>query len=190
MLAAPRVPPGTYEVRLTVAGHRLTRPFELRKDPRVQATDDDLREAYAWAAKAHDLLRGLHDAVLGLRDLRGQADGWASRTQVPRIRDAARALGRALTAIENELIQVRSDDPRMFPAKLNSRLATIVGLIEHSDAAPTQALRELYESLASRIHWELAELDRCQTEDVAAFNALCFDEGAPALVARSGPARA
>ena len=190
MLAAPRVPPGTYEVRLTVTGHTLTQSFELRKDPRVQATDEDLREAYAWAAKAHDLLRGLHDAVLGLRDLRGQADGWASRTQIPRIRDAARALGRALTAIENELIQVRSDDPRMFPAKLNSRLATIVGLIEYSDAAPTQALRELYESLASRIHWELAELDRCQTEDVAAFNALCFDEGAPALVARSGPARA
>ncbi len=190
MLAAPRVPPGTYEVRLTVAGRTLTSSFELLKDPRVQATDEDLREQYAWAAKAHDLLRGVHDAVVNLRDLRGQADGWASRAQTPRVRDAARALARTLTAIEGELIQVRSDDPRMFPAKLNSRLATIVGLIEYSDAAPTRALRELYESLSGRIHWELAELDRCQADDVAAFNALCFDEGAPALVARSRPGRA
>ena len=190
MLAAPRVPPGTYEVRLTVAGHRLTRTFQLVKDPRVHATDADLREQYAWAKRTHDLLRGVHEAVLTVRDLRGQADAWAGRAQSARIRDAARSLARALTAIEEELVQVRADDPRMFPSKLNSRLATIVGLIEYSDAVPTQALRELCESLASRIRDELAKLDRCLADDVPAFNALCFDEGAPALVPRPAPARA
>ena len=190
MLAAPRVPPGTYQVRLTVAGRTLSQSFEVLKDPRVPATDDDLREQYAWAATAHDLLRRVHDAVLTLRDLRGQAEGWASKAPTARVRDTARALARTLTAIEGELIQVRADDPRMLPSKLNSRLATIVGLIEYSDAAPTQALRELSESLAGRIHDELAKLDRCQADDVTAFNALCFDEGAPALVVRSDPPRA
>jgi hypothetical protein len=189
MLAAPRVPPGTYQVRLTVGGQTLTCSFELLKDPRVLASDEDLREQYAWAARAHDLLREVHEAVLTLRDLRGQAEAWAGRAQTPRVREAAQALGGTLTVIEGELVQVRADDPRMFPSKLNSRLATLVGLVEHSDAAPTQALRELYESLAGRIREELAKLDRCLAEDVAAFNALCFDEGAPALVARSGAAR-
>jgi photosystem II stability/assembly factor-like uncharacterized protein len=185
MLAAPRVPPGSYEVRLTVTGRTLAQSFELLKDPRVQASDDDLREQYEWAAMTHDLLRRVHEAVLTVRDLRGQADAWAGRAPSPRVRDAARALARTLTAIEEELVQVRADDPRMFPSKLNSRLATIVGLIEYSDTAPTQALRELHESLAGRIHDELAKLDRCLADDVATFNALCFDEGAPALVARS-----
>jgi photosystem II stability/assembly factor-like uncharacterized protein len=189
MLAAPRVPPGTYEVRLTVAGRTLTRTFELVRDPRVHATDADLREQYAWAKRTHDLLGGVHEAVLTVRDLRGQAEAWAGRSQSARVRDAARGLARALTAIEEELVQVRADDPRMFPSKLNSRLATIVGLIEYSDAVPTQALRELCESLASRIRDELAKLDRCLTDDVPAFNALCFDEGAPALVPRPAPAR-
>ena len=73
----------------------------------------------------------------------------------------------------------------MFPAKLNSRLATVVTLIEYSDSAPTQALRELSETLAGRIQAELAKLDRCLGDDVAAFNALCFDEGAASIVARS-----
>jgi photosystem II stability/assembly factor-like uncharacterized protein len=185
-LAAPRVPPGAYEVRLSVNDGTLTQPIEVVKDPRVQATDDDLREQYAWAAKSHDLLTRVHDAVLTLRDVRAQAEVWSVRAQAPRIKDAARAIVRTLSSIEGELIQVRADDPRMFPSKLNSRIATIVGLIEYSDAAPTQALRELYESLALQIGVELAELDRCLTADVAAFNGLFFDEGVAAISAKPG----
>jgi hypothetical protein len=101
--------------------------------------------------------------------------------QSTRVRDAARALVRTLDAVEGELVQVRADDPRMFPSRLNSRLATIVTLIEYSDARPTQALRELHDTLAGLVEAELARLDRCLAEDVAAFNALCFDEGAPAI---------
>jgi photosystem II stability/assembly factor-like uncharacterized protein len=185
-LAAPRVPPGSYQVRLTVGDRTLTQSFELLKDPRVNASDEDLREQYAWAKKSHDLLTRVHDAVLRLRDARAQAEAWAGRAQTPRVKDAARAIARSLTAIEGELIQVRAEDPRMFPAKLNSRLATVVGLIEYSDAAPTEALRELYDSLAARIQVELDKLDRCLTGDVNAFNALCFDEGAPAIVPKPG----
>jgi len=183
-LAAPRVPPGRYQVRLTVDGRSLTQPFTLVKDPRVLATDEDLQTQYAWAKRAHGLLTRVHDAVLTLRDVRAQADAWAGRTETPAIKDAAQALARTLSAIEGELIQVRSEDPRMFPAKLNSRIATIVGLIEYSDAAPTQALRELSENVALAAEMELAKLDRCLAEDVLAFNALCRDAGVAAIVPR------
>ena len=70
----------------------------------------------------------------------------------------------------------------MFPAKLNSRIATMVTLIEYSDAAPTAALRELCENLALRAEMELTKLDRCLTDEVAAFNALCRGESVAAVV--------
>jgi len=161
------------------------------KDPRVQATDEDLREAFEWAKRAHDLLRQIHDAVRMLRDIRAQVDGWAGRVEASAVRSAAGALTRTLTAIEEELIQVRSDNPRMFPSKLNSRIATVVTFVEHSDAAPTTALRELILSLELRARMELAKLDRCLAEDVPAFNALCRDAGVAAVVPKSadGPAR-
>ena len=41
---------------------------------------------------------------------------------LPALKDAATALAQELHAIEAELIQVRSEDPRMFPSKLNSRI--------------------------------------------------------------------
>jgi hypothetical protein len=184
MLTAPRVPPGTYQVRLTVNGWTRTQAFEIVKDPRVQVPDADLREQFAWAKKAYDLLNRVHDAVLRLRDVRSQAEGWARRVQTAAVKDAATALAQTLTTIENELIQVRSDDPRMFPAKLNSRIATIVGLLDSADAPPSTPLRDLYDNLALRATMELSKLDHCLTTDVPAFNTLCRETEVAAIIAK------
>jgi hypothetical protein len=183
MLAAPRVPPGAYQVRLTVGGETLTQRFELVKDPRAAAPDAEIREAFNLAKQAHDLLGRVHDAVLRLRDVRAQAEGWGSRVETPSIKAAAAALARALTAVEEELIQVRSENPRMFPAKLNTRIGILVPLIEAADSAPTQALRDLTADLARRADAELARLARLLADDVARFNALCKDAGVAAILA-------
>jgi hypothetical protein len=179
-LTAPRVGPGQYQVRLTVGGNTYTQPFEVVKDPRVAATDADLREQYALARKSHELLTRTHDAILKLRGVRAQAEAWAKRA--PAVKDAAQAVVTALNTIEDELLTVKSDDPRMFPAKLNTRLATVVTLIEYSDAKPTASLRDLCENLTLRAEMELAKLDRCLNEDVAAFNARCREAGVAAIV--------
>ena len=66
----------------------------------------------------------------------------------------------------------------------DARIATVVTLVEYSDSAPTQALRDLYESLALRAQMELVKLDRCLADDVAAFNALCREAGVDSIVRR------
>jgi len=173
MLAGPRVPPGAYQVRLTVDGRSWTQRFEIAMDPRVRTSDGDLGRQFEWVSTVHAKLCETHQAVLTLRDVRGQVEGWARRVDVQAVKDAARSLTERLTAIESALVQVKSEDPRMFPSKLNSRLATLLPLAEYSDAPPTAALVATYESLATRIDAELAQLDRCLAQDVPAFNALC-----------------
>jgi hypothetical protein len=42
----PMALPGTYQVRLTVAGQSQTAPLELRKDPRVDASQADLEKQF------------------------------------------------------------------------------------------------------------------------------------------------
>jgi len=74
----------------------------------------------------------------------------------------------------------------MFPAKLNTRIATVTTLVEYSDAAPTAALREVYESVALRTEMELAKLDRCLRDDVPAFNALCREAAIGPIVPKPG----
>jgi hypothetical protein len=185
-LTAPRIPPGRYQVRISVSGRTLTQPFDVAKDPRIAATDAQLVEQYSLAKRMHELLTRTHGAVLTLRDVRAQAEAWATRVDAPAVQDAARALGAAVSAVEAELITVRSDDPRMFPSKLNTRLAAVVTLIEYSDGAPTAPLRDLCENLTLRTEMELAKLDRCLQDDVAAFNARCRDAGVAAIIPKSG----
>ena len=76
----------------------------------------------------------------------------------------------------------------MFPAKLNSRIATIVGLLDYADAPPSAALRDLYDNLALRAEMELAKLDHCLATDVPTFNALCKDAGVAAIIAKPAAA--
>ena len=185
MLAGPRVPPGHYQVRLTVNGRTLTQRFEVvegsaRCAPRTQISAQQYALGEAGARPPHARARRGAPAPRRARP----GGGWAGRVGRPAIKGAAAALARTLTAIEEELIQVRSDDPRMFPSKLNTRIGTVVPLIEYSDAAPTQALRDLADDLARRADAELAKLDRLLAEDVAPFNALCRDAGVGAIIPR------
>src|SRR5262249_52790857 len=126
MLAGPRVPPGAYQVRLTVDGRSWTQRFEIAMDPRVGTSVADLGGQCECAATDHAQLCETHQAVLTLRDGRGQVDGWARRVEVQPVKDAARSLTERLTAIESALVQVKSEVPRMFASKLNSRLATLL----------------------------------------------------------------
>ena len=40
----PMVPPGTYQVRLTADGKSYTAPLELKMDPRVKASNEDVQK--------------------------------------------------------------------------------------------------------------------------------------------------
>ena len=70
--------------RLSGAPHRERPDADAApsRSSRIRASrrrTPNLREQFAWAKKAHDLLTRVHDAVLRLRDVRAQAEGWASR---------------------------------------------------------------------------------------------------------------
>jgi hypothetical protein len=59
----------------------------------------------------------------------------------------------------------------------------VIPLVEYSDAAPTQALRDLTADLTRRAEAELAKLADVLANDVARFNALCRDGNVAAIVA-------
>ncbi len=52
----------------------------------------------------------------------------------------------------------------MFPAKLNSRIATMVGLLDYADAPPPAALRDLYDNLALPLEVHQSELSSADIE--------------------------
>jgi len=184
-LTGPRVPPGTYTVRLTVDGKQQTQTFEVKKDPRLTTTPEEYTKQVTLALQIRDKLSDTNEGVIRIREVRKQLDEYARRDD-KRVADAAKALSAKLTAVEEELYQTKnraSEDPLNFPIKLNNKLAHVLGLVEGSDNQPTQQSYMVYEDLATRVNGQLKALDGLLTSDLAAFNKLIHDSNAPAVQA-------
>lgn len=176
-ISGPRVAPGSYLVRLSVGDRRYEQPFEVRKDPRVSASDADLRAQFELLLQVHRRFSETHEAINRLRVVRRQAEDWATRTrdnaeQEP-VFKAAQAVVDRIKPIEAELIQVEAHsrgDTLNFPVKLNGKLAALQGNVASADAAPTAAAREVFADLSNRVQTQLDQLSEVLATEVAFLN--------------------
>ena len=188
-ITGPLAPPGRYQVRLTVGDRSWTQPFEVRKDPRVTASQADLDAQFALWREIRDTLSATHAAVNRLRRIRRQVSEWSQRlresSDAPRpVAEAADRLVQKLGEIETELIQTsakNSMDALRLPARLNLRLASLMSVLSSADAAPPRQAYLVHEHLGALARHELARLQALIDTDVAAFNALVRDASLPAV---------
>ena len=185
-IAGPQVPPGTYRVRLTVDDQTYEQEFEVRRDPRLEATDADLRAQFELLRQVHARLSETHAAVNQLRTVRRQADDWLGRSkgkpELESVHTSAAALLERLKPIEAELIQAKAvsrGDTLGLPVKLNGKLASLEGVIASGDGAPTSAARGVYEDLSRRVQTQLDQLGEVLATEVAFLNQSIDNAGLP-----------
>ncbi|HLW60798.1 MAG TPA: glycosyl hydrolase [bacterium] len=187
-LGGPVVPPGTYQARLSVGTRVVTRPFEIRKDPRGTATEEELKEQFTFLLKVRDTLTDVHAAVLSVRDLRAQIQQWVSRAEglsgSGALAGAAKELSSELESIEDELIQWRAqafEDTFHFPVRLNNKLATVADLTNMADAAPTRQMREVFAELRAQTDVQLARLETVKAGGCTMFSDALRELGVPPI---------
>ncbi len=197
VVAGPVVVPGEYQVRLTVGDQTHTATFRVVKDPRVDVSQHDLEAQRDFLLQLRDKLTETHEAILMLRDLRTQAEGWEKRLtgkqavgsgQQPAghaaLIEAAKALQEKAKAIEAELIEEKADSPLQPPVRLNAKLATLAGFADGADVAPTRQAQEVYTSIAARIDRQLRQLDDLMEADLGAFNRQIREAGIAAITSQ------
>jgi photosystem II stability/assembly factor-like uncharacterized protein len=191
-LTGPLAPPGTYQVQLSVSGQTYTASFELRKDPRVAATQADFEAQFDLLRRIRDKLSETHDAINELRSIRQQVEDWARRVERrangqtgEAVSNAATRLKEKLTVIEEELIQSRArvqQDQLNFPSRLNAKLSALTSVVASADGAPTQQAYDVFGDLSTRIDEQLMQLQKVTAEDIAAFNRLIRQSELPAIL--------
>ena len=199
-LAGPVVPPGRYQVRLKVGDTTLTEPFEVRKDPRVGVPEEAIREQFELLLAIRDKLSETHDAISTIRSLRRQVEEWEVRTGKERalrpVTRSASSLRKALTAVEEELVQTKArsrQDTLNFPIKLNAKLGGLGAAVAQADARPTASQRAVFADLSRRIDAQLAKLRNLTSKDVPQLARTIRSAGVPPIVmataAQKRPAR-
>jgi photosystem II stability/assembly factor-like uncharacterized protein len=193
-LSGPVVPPGRYQVELTVDGQTLNAGFEIRTDPQVRASQAELDAQCAFLLRVRDKVSEVHDAINQLREVRRQVEDWVRRMSghpaEAEVTEAGRRIVTATGAIEQELIEPRAqaDGDRLhFPTRLNVKLTSVTNVASTADAAPTRQAVEVLDELSARVDHELGRWRSLRDGDVAAFNALIRRLDLPAVAAPVSP---
>jgi hypothetical protein len=189
VMAGPISAPGIYQVELKVGDQSSIEVFEIQKDPRVSATQEELDAQFELHLRIRDKLSETHDAINVLRNIRQQAEDWTRRSRERQDHEAiarsARSLKEKLSPIEDELTQSKAktrQDTMNWPVKLNGKLAWLAAVVSSAQAVPTRQDYELFEDLSQRIDVQLQRLKEIIDTDLVAFNQLMSESGVPAII--------
>jgi photosystem II stability/assembly factor-like uncharacterized protein len=175
--AGPLALAGKYQARLTVAGKSQTAQFEVKMDPRVQTSADDLQKQFDLMQKMSQRQDQMNKTVIAIRDLRTQLQALekrigASDESKPLV-SASTDLRKKISAIEEELVQVNSkssEDQANYPTMLNSKLGHLQSLVDSADAAPTAAESAVFTDLDQRLEAQLTKWREILSKDLPALN--------------------
>ncbi len=171
----PMIVPGDYEVRLSVDGQTLSRPFTILPDPRTTAPAEDLVAQREMLQAVIDALSRTNDTIITVERVREQAIGWAKRSDDEAVMAAARAIVDALDPIRPRLIDVNIHQSQLWPSGLHEKLNAMFESVDSADFAPPAQAREAFAKLTEDLDAAVAAVDGVMTGEVARLNALLRD---------------
>jgi hypothetical protein len=183
----PVAPPGTYSVRLLVAGTTRSQVFRVRKDPRSEATDADLQEQFRLLIAIRDRTSEANNTVRLARNMRwnvGDRAGKLPAGPQAEFRQLADEMMREVSAGEEEVYQVRnqsSQDPLNYPIKLNNKIAALAGTVGTGEYRPTKQALEVFTDLSGKLDAQVKALNKAMDDRLPKLNAILRAAGLPEL---------
>jgi photosystem II stability/assembly factor-like uncharacterized protein len=191
----PLAVPGDYQVKLTVAGQGYTAPLHVDEDPRIHVSAEDLQAQLDFSLQIDARITAAHDAVNQIREMHTQLEALEKRLagneKAKSTADAAKELDRKFTAVEDALIQSKSEsgeDPLNYPIMIADQMLALVGTVDSADAAPTQSSREVFDLLNKKLDEQLATYRELKDKDLADLNHQIRNANIPVIGVTAAPA--
>ena len=188
--------PGQYKVVLTVGGKSYTQTLEVKMDPRVKDSTDDLRKHFDFDQKIAEVLRLDYAAVQQVRSLRTQLAGLTSKVSTPgsteehrgsRVPDAIKKIAAELDA-KAAAIAGDEDEGRFLStpegrslARLNGGLNALVSALDSADDAPTTQQIATFAEVEKALEEQLSAWGQIKSKDVPELNQQLKKAGLPLI---------
>ena len=194
----PLALPGRYQVKLTVDGKTFTAPLELKLDPRVKVSAEDLEKQFSLMMRIRQDLTQVYHTVNQMEDVRKQLKDLRGRLPetepAKRIVTAAEDLDKKIVAAEEPLVDFRitsNEDSLAYPLGLDGKFASLAMSVEGgSDSAPTQPQYDVFQTFSSKLDVELTKWGGIVAKDITAFQKLTDSQNLHAIVVKGSPAAA
>jgi hypothetical protein len=189
-LNGPRALPGNYKVRLTVNEKSQESDFEILKDPRSTAPNDDMKVQFDFLQEVLAKVSETHNAIKKIRQARDQVNRAIEpikdkKEDLKEVLDMAKSIQDKMKAIEEALYQTKNksgQDPLNFPIRLNNKLAHLNSIVGSGNNRPTVQAIAFKDEITAEINGHLNALNKIFKEDIPAFNALVKQKNLDAVV--------
>ena len=179
----PRVPPGTYTLRLTVDGVSMERPVKVTMDPRSAATTEVLDQQFAFAESIYRETLASRKAMAELESVETQLNELHARNNNPA--DLQRELRSALTKLKSIKTGVdensNSSENQTGLADANTGLGVALRVVESGDRpAPAQAT-VIFDQMKNAANAQIAAWQHFKASELAQVSAALQRAHQPSL---------
>ncbi len=176
-LSGPKTLPGNYLVKLTKNNMSRTKEFTILKDPRSEASAEDMQAQFDFTIEVRDKLTEIHKALKNISKVNPQIEqlkkSIPDKEKHKDLIDFADRIIKEMTTIENNLYQTKSkssQDPLNFPIKLNNKLGHLNSLTSMGNFKPTDQAVAFKNEIIKEIDKELVDLYSIFNTDIKELN--------------------
>jgi len=166
----PAVMPGVYTVKLEAAGQSLTRPLEIKMDPRITAPLDQLDQQFRLASRICEAMNASFASLGQVRAVRAQFKDLALQAPKGDLADAIRALDQKVAPFEGAPLGFGQAAHQDSFAQLNGQFGQLLGVVDGADAAPTQTAQDTTGDLQRSLTALMDKWDDIKAHDIAALD--------------------
>jgi hypothetical protein len=182
----PFAVPGSYLVRLIEAEQAHIQSFNIKKNPRLSNTQEELEEQFDLAINIRDRITETHNAIRQIRHVCLQLEDLSLRLKEAEYKDIVQAgenLSQNLTAIEEKLMQTKNEvqggDTMNFPPQIDAKLNWVLNRILNADTKPVNGAYERFADLDKELDQYLERLKNVFEKNLVAFIDLIREKNIP-----------
>ncbi len=177
-MPGPTVPPGKYQLSLSVGGEEHTQGFDLIKDATSSATDEELQEQFDLLVKIYDCYSHATETVNSMRRYRGQLISLKDRlADSAEHTDLAQSTGELCARVREIETKIFVPDLREgWAGRVNQgtdslrRLSGLPSVVGLGEFPPTVQSHQVFDKLSEAIRTQIDAFTSLCDGDLAAFN--------------------
>src|SRR5712692_9661377 len=184
--------PGKYTLELTVDGKKYYQTIQVKMDPRIKTSMNDLAKQYDMQMESAGGMNESFDALSQVRSVRAQLKERAAKAGKGALADAVTALDKQAAELEGAAqsnffgLPPGAKQPENF-SSLNQHFGGILGVADSADAAPTTQATAVYKELEEALAKLVARWTKIRQQDIPALNAELKKAGLPAIDPNKSP---
>ena len=176
----PLAMPGKYEVRLKIGEQVLRQPLEVKMDPRVSYSRNELQSSVDLQLRISTALARNFAAYRQVKDLRARLEDLKRRPQGDAMATAATSLDAKAAALEGEPTPLLEEPKTVSFSAVNDTLTALMALVDGADFAPSEESFAAYQRTCKALNTTLETWQETKTKDLPPFRATLAQNNTPA----------